>query len=577
MNSNPRTKARRTGEESGAALVMVLLISFLLGTACVAMLTAAGASARNSTDVLSETKAYYAAESGIQAAVNALRFGGTGGGPVNYKTAVNNFANSGDLSTWLPAKYDCDGDGTPDRVRIADECTNAYQINVTDPDNSQSVLSFATLGAQFRAVNADGSFGPWGSERQFTSGTLQSTLRWVANTPNPTVLNFSAGNPTATATIGTVELINGPAGGTAMTSVTEFKVFYQLQVPGQPGWLILGRVAVDGTVTVQSSTFVVSGSEAQLCSPTCGSVYSVADPGDITATVSPKEPTRLLVTATGHGPNRSLKVLEAVLQKTPLNGANSASPFTMNGPCFEAGNPTNTAVFRAGTSATTAYSGVSGGGVVAPAFAFNSPCNLTTAEGWIDNNLDRNLPGTETPQVNPPPAYVETYQLPEWQRTPLQLNDKVQQYRAQAQYTGTYYNPATQKITNPGYVAGQTGPMTGVTFCEGNCTVDGDLGGGILVVTGKLTSLGGFGFRGLILVTGPGGWERAGGGCGRIIGNVVISPYTSANLVTNVFTLPPKYEITGAGCSGVEYASLDDLFEGENSALTNFIRGVAEK
>jgi len=220
---------------------------------------------------------------------------------------------------------------------------------------------------------------------------------------------------------------------------------------------------------------------------------------------------------------------------------------------------------------------MSSGGVVAPAFAFNADCNLTSANTWIDDNLDRNLPGTQTPQVYPPPTYVETYQLPEWQRTPLQLNDKVQQYRAQAQYTGTYYNPAQTKITNPGYVEGQTGPMTGVTFCEGDCVVDGDLGGGILVVTGELRSLGGFGFRGLILVTGPGGWERQGGGCGRIIGNVVISPYTSANLITNVFTLPPKYEITGAGCSGVEYASLDDLFEGENSALTNFIRGVAEK
>ncbi len=99
----------------------------------------------------------------------------------------------------------------------------------------------------------------------------------------------------------------------------------------------------------------------------------------------------------------------------------------------------------------------------------------------------------------------------------------------------------------------------------------------ILVVTGKLTPLGGFGFRGLILVTGPGGWVRSGGGCGSIVSNVVISPYTSANLTSNVFTLPPKYQITGGGCYGVTYASLDDLFEGENSTITNFIRDVAEK
>jgi hypothetical protein len=154
------------------------------------------------------------------------------------------------------------------------------------------------------------------------------------------------------------------------------------------------------------------------------------------------------------------------------------------------------------------------------------------------------------------------------------MEEKVQLYRAQAQYTGTYYNPASGKITNPGYVADGMGT---VTFCEGNCTVDGTDGEGILVVTGTLTSLGGFSFRGLILVTGPGGWERSGGGCGSIVGNVVISPYTSANVTSNVFTLPPKYSITGAGCSGVTYASLDDLFQGENSTITNFIRGVAEK
>jgi hypothetical protein len=154
------------------------------------------------------------------------------------------------------------------------------------------------------------------------------------------------------------------------------------------------------------------------------------------------------------------------------------------------------------------------------------------------------------------------------------MEEKVQLYRTQAQYNGTYYNPASGNITDPGYEV--DGPGT-VTFCEGDCTVRGDRGEGILVVTGKLTSLGGFGFKGLILVTGPNGWERAGGGCGSIVGNVVISPYTAANVTSNVFTLPPKYQITGAGCSGVTYASLDDLFEGENSTITNFIRGVAEK
>ena len=59
--------------QSGAALMMVVLATLLLGTACIAMLTAVGASTRNNTDALSESKAYYAAESGLQGTINILR------------------------------------------------------------------------------------------------------------------------------------------------------------------------------------------------------------------------------------------------------------------------------------------------------------------------------------------------------------------------------------------------------------------------------------------------------------------------------------------------------------------------
>jgi hypothetical protein len=536
------------------------------------MLSAAGASAREGTDVLSETKAFYAAESGIQASVNALRNNGTDGEPVNYKDAVNGFANSGDLSAYGLTYVTC---GSDSRVQIGGDCNNSYKLTVRDPDDSQSSLTYATSGAQFRVVNSDGSFGAWGApSRVFGGGATTSTLAWVPNPTNPMSLSFDVDNPTRTGLIGSMTLTNGASGGTAMDTATDFKVFYSLVLPGNPGWLISGRIATSGAITILSARYTVTGSDITLCgnSTNCGTVTATT-PVAINGVIEPKEPTRLLLTATGFGPNRSSKVLEAVLQKSPLDGANSSSPFSMNGPCSEPGNPTNTAVFQAGTSAATTYSGVSSGGVVAPAFAFNSPCNLTTANAWIAQHLTPNSPN-QPAQVTPPPTYFETSQLPQWQRTPQQMEEKVQLYRAQAQASGTYYNPASGNITDPGYQAVGNGT---VTFCEGNCTVRGDRGEGILVVTGKLTSLGGFGFRGLILVTGPDGWERAGGGCGSIVGNVVISPYTAANITSNAFTLPPKYLITGAGCSGVTYASLDDLFEGENSTITNFVRGVAEK
>src|SRR5438309_12059317 len=75
--------------EKGAALATVVLISFLLGTACIAMLTAVGASSRNGTDVLSESKAYYAAESGIQAAINFFRNDSSEIDAIKYSYAVS--------------------------------------------------------------------------------------------------------------------------------------------------------------------------------------------------------------------------------------------------------------------------------------------------------------------------------------------------------------------------------------------------------------------------------------------------------------------------------------------------------
>ncbi|HSI87576.1 MAG TPA: pilus assembly PilX N-terminal domain-containing protein, partial [Pyrinomonadaceae bacterium] len=305
MKRNEETLKHGPGQESGAALVTVLLITFLLVTASIAMLTAAGASARNSTDVLSETKAYYAAESGIQAAVNALRFGDAGG-PVNYREAVNYFANAGTLggTAWgLPYDTVCDNDS---RVRIAGECDNSYKITVRDPDNSQTSLSFRTTGAAFRQVGTT----TWSASRVFT-GTdgLTTTLTWEPNTPNPSILSFNAETPSVATQVGSFKLSNGASGGTPITNDTEFRIFYELMLPGNPGWVISGKITTAGSISVLSSKYVVTGSEIQLCGNTqnCGQIQIPGAPSQELSTVMPaqiwpKEPHRLLVTSTGFGP-----------------------------------------------------------------------------------------------------------------------------------------------------------------------------------------------------------------------------------------------------------------------------------
>jgi hypothetical protein len=98
-------------------------------------------------------------------------------------------------------------------------------------------------------------------------------------------------------------------------------------------------------------------------------------------------------------------------------------------------------------------------------------------------------------------------------------------------------------------------------------------GGGILVVTGKLTLNGGFNFKGLIIVTGTGGVDRQGAGNGELEGNVVVAPYDKTNL-SNPF-LTPKYDLSGGGNSTIRYNS-SSLVNGM-IAVSNFVQGVVEK
>ncbi|HEY0461819.1 MAG TPA: hypothetical protein VGC97_21990, partial [Pyrinomonadaceae bacterium] len=166
MNSGKKSNRKTDKSESGVALVTVVMISVLLLIACIAILSAVGSHSRNVTDVLSESKAYYAAESGLQSTINVLR-GNTDTTPtvstddINYKKAItlvdSNYAGdpstTARLSKWLTYNYPTTG--TPNRVVIADDNTPgnynpntgvAYSIEANDPDNTASSLTFNTSG-----------------------------------------------------------------------------------------------------------------------------------------------------------------------------------------------------------------------------------------------------------------------------------------------------------------------------------------------------------------------------------------------------------------------------------------------
>jgi hypothetical protein len=184
--------------------------------------------------------------------------------------------------------------------------------------------------------------------------------------------------------------------------------------------------------------------------------------------------------------------------------------------------------------------------------------------------------------MQPPPEMLSS-EIPEWQQSPQTLDVFIDELRTAAQVSGQYFvNPSGNGNNfNVGSTQNPPGSFangTGITFCEGSCKI-GTNGGGILVVTGKLTNVGGFSFKGLIIVTGEEGWERDGTGSGQVIGNIVIAPYNKRTYVPENLSstfLAPRYTVGGGGSSTVIYNDVNIAFD-VTSSISDFMLGIAEK
>jgi hypothetical protein len=576
------SKVNDNSSERGAALVTVLLISVLLLTATIAMLTAVGENSRNTTDVLSETKAYYAAESGLQATINVLRNDST----MTYPAAVNNPTLAGKLPYNYPIT------GTPTRAVIGEDPATyspsrgaAYSIQITDPDDSATRTSFATSGtfAADPTANPTPLPGATVAERWYPNATDANRTK-ISFTPAP-VAESPINHPDAApyAKIGTFRVERVGTGAASLTP-TGFKIDFHMMTPRDEFLAIRGSITIDtGTPRIKFDTYryQLMGAHIDLCVTDQCTGAGVApvpltplrlpiaegDPAEtpVYAIIGPTPPYRLKVTSTGYGPNGATKQLEAIVQRNLFNGLANGAGTTMLGPPCTPGSPPLDYCFDPGTSHGVTYDGgeCETTGCV-PAFGFDDPTNYQTASG---------SPLVTSGQISPPPAILGN-EIPDWQSSPTELDRYVDAARLAAQHDGRYLiNPSTN-VSNPGnYAAG-----TGVTFCEGSCKVAGD-GGGLLVVTGKLTNVGGFNFRGLIVVIGEEGWERSGAGGGVITGNVVIAPYNRRTYwpenLSSTF-LPPRYRCSGCGTSGIVYADVSASFD-SISALSDLVAGVAEK
>lgn len=584
MNNKSGKQIGLKRSERGAALVTVLMVSALLLVACIGMLTASALNTKNVTDAVSEDQAYYAAESGLQATINVLR-GNTSPSPLfnptpsnsansitflkAIKTATSNVSgdssSTGRLSRWLTYSTTYN-----DRILLGDTDTSyskstglAYSIQVSDPDNTQNSVSYST-SATFIPYDTEGDLisGVLSSGNTvITYGTGSDTTKIEFIGKSSTTLDVSSGS--SAADLGSFKVTRTGNGGD-INDALQFQIAYSVSVPHAASRYIRGVIYQDNSslltpkptyIDFYSGLYVLEGSNITLTSINSSNIQTLNRPlaagtanTNLTASVTPAEPLRLLVKSTGYGPRGARKELEAIVQKNFFNDLAAPAALTLVG-------SSTGFVFNAGNSANVTYSGddqVSNANI--PSIGVTDSANLQTV---LQTNIKT---------VPDPPASDVSLEVPDWLSSTYNLDATINSLRTVAKASGRYYASGT---TPPDF-GSQNG--TGITFVDGNVSLAGD-GGGILVCTGKLTLNGGVDFRGLILVTGSGGIDRNGGGNGSLAGNTVVAPYTPSNLAAGF--LGPKYNISGGGTSELVYNS-SSVANGL-VAISNFVLGVAEK
>lgn len=552
-----QTKINERESERGAALVMVLLISFLLLGAVGGLLFAASMHTANITDAVAEEQAYNTAESGIQTAINVLRRNSAPDPLLDPSKPASDPSNQITYRRAVQiATSNTQGD-SPNAARLSRWIrgynTAGFNVTVSDPDNGNNITYYT-----------NGKINGLITEYQIGNGNHKVIIDFEEATS--TSINVSSG--AGSISLGNFKVqVSGD--GATLTRDIRFSITFKMTAPYSGSRTIRGFIKA-GTInntsnrTVRidfdSNVYELSGSRITLANDpleiTIPANSTSPISGAVNASITQGEPRRLLIRSTGLGPRGAEKQLEAIILKDLFDGLYAPATITMVG--AQSGF-----YFDAGNSAAFTYSGqdLSSGMMVPPVGVAVPGLNVDAFATYMAS-LNANIVGY--------PADV-TDELPDWLGSPQQLDATVNQLRDISKYSGGYY-PAGQTPTSFGNNA--TGQ--GITFVDGNVSLSG-AGGGILVCTGTLTLEGDFDFRGLIIVTGPGGVIRDGSGNGNVYGNLVVSPYskTTTNGTTTYTSLGPKYNMQGGGTSTTRFDS-NSVFNGL-LALDNIVVGVAEK
>jgi hypothetical protein len=530
-------------------------------------------SATNAINATDELKAYYAAEAGLQDALNVLRGNvaprPNDGTKMNFKNAINvgtsNNPSAGvaQLSRWLVYNYPSDSPRIVTLTPIADYTEAegiAYAITgISDPDNSREVI-YSTAGAfnSNSLSTAQSQLSLSGSVS--VTYTPQSSTNITTN-GNPALgslsISVKGGNPNGTFTSSTTltlqitETAPLPVGTTAPVSAS---------IKGTFSGTINSASSV-ASLTFASQTIEIPGAGTLFTMPS----QTIQIPADGTVTtlqtvVNSPEPGRLVVKVVGYGPHGASKNLQMMVSRFGLDYDPPAT-FVVRG----AGNDSTTASTVAiGNSANYVYSGIDNAhGQPLPAFLVTTTPDYTTLSTLKSNNPNA-LQGDPTgliPNLQQVTMPSGVSVLPKWLQT---TSDPVFGARAfvsrlrtaaQQQFNGCssgpssscdrYFNTAGGDAPPSDFGASTTDGL--FTFVDGDVSLPSAGGKGLLVVTGTLSMNGSQTFDGLVLVLGGGVLDRSGGGNGTSLGAFVVAKFNS----TGDF-LAPTFTSSGSGTSWLQ-------------------------
>src|SRR6185369_14716378 len=352
-----KTNRNRTGEK-GAALVTMLLASVLILGAGGALIMSTTMSANNSINSTAEMQAYYAAEAGMQSALNVLR-GNTqpllvSTDRISFRTAVipsvSNGGNTGTarLAGWLAYNQPSDPNSLVP-VTIG-SMTGNDRVTIENMDPNSHIVQFDT--------SATIDNGDSGATYKKTFGTVggadEVTIRYSGQ-PSTTLSPDQYTIPlTSDSALGSF-VIERPAASTANDVVipkTGFEITINQTLPWTATTYLEGTF--EGDVDTNATTVKVTFDKVSVKAD--GTTYALNLSGgtqvlnlsyssspsttSIPAKVTSPDPKRLLLKSYGFGPQGARKRLELMLSKAnfefevpagvTFRGADDCTPLSLD-------------------------------------------------------------------------------------------------------------------------------------------------------------------------------------------------------------------------------------------------------